>query len=143
MGNQRYEKSFEVRWADLDPNHHLRHTAYGDYATHVRFSFLAENGFGVAWFAKHRIGPVVFREETFYRSEVQMGEPITVSFAVTALPRDGQHWTVQHEIKKADGALAAETTLDGAWLDLVRRKLVRPPQDLIDLLEHLAPDRSG
>jgi len=26
--SQRYAKSFEVRWADLDPNAHMRHSAY-------------------------------------------------------------------------------------------------------------------
>ena len=28
-----FTRSFEVRWADLDANRHLRHTAYLDYAT--------------------------------------------------------------------------------------------------------------
>lgn len=39
-----YRLSFIPRWADLDPNRHLRHTAYADYATPVRFSYLTENG---------------------------------------------------------------------------------------------------
>ena len=39
---------FDVRWADLDPNQHVRHTAYADYGTHVRMSWLASAGFDAA-----------------------------------------------------------------------------------------------
>jgi len=61
-----YQKSFVVRWADLDPNRHLRHTAYNDYATQVRLSCLEENGFGAKKFLDLNFGPVMFREETRY-----------------------------------------------------------------------------
>lgn len=33
-------KEFEVKWADLDPNRHMRHSAYNDYAAHMRVKFL-------------------------------------------------------------------------------------------------------
>ena len=36
---------YEIMWADLNPNVHQRHTAYADYATDVRFWFLADHGF--------------------------------------------------------------------------------------------------
>ena len=32
---------FEVRWADLDGNRHVRNTAFSEYATHTRFRLLA------------------------------------------------------------------------------------------------------
>ena len=39
-----YSKSYDVRWADLDPNFHMRHTAYNDYAAQVRLNFLQDRG---------------------------------------------------------------------------------------------------
>ena len=41
---EKYEKVFEVKWADLDPNRRMRHTAYNDYCAHMRIGFLAEIG---------------------------------------------------------------------------------------------------
>ena len=36
-----------------------------------------------------------------------------------------------HTIYKADGRVAATVTVDGAWLDLDRRKLTVPPAELV------------
>ncbi|MCP4204821.1 MAG: acyl-CoA thioesterase [bacterium] len=63
MSAARFAQTFHVRWADLDPNRHMRNTAYLDYATEVRFAYLAENGFPQARFAEDNFGPVIFREE--------------------------------------------------------------------------------
>jgi acyl-CoA thioester hydrolase len=43
---------------------------------------------------------------------------------------DGARWTIEHTIYKADGRVAATVTVDGAWLDLDRRKLAVPPPEL-------------
>ncbi len=132
-----YEKTFEVRWADLDPNRHLRHTAFSDYATHVRFSYLAENGFGAEVFEAQQFGPVIFRETAEYRAEVVMGDRIHVDFTVGEISRSGRRWTVHHTVRKDDGTVAAFLTLEGGWLDLERRRLRTPPDELFVLLERL------
>ena len=49
---------------------------------------------------------------------------------MTAGTPDGARWTIEHTIYKADGRLAATVTVDGAWLDLDRRKLTTPPAEL-------------
>nr|WP_299046804.1 thioesterase family protein [uncultured Polaribacter sp.] len=35
-----FEVSFNTKWSDFDPNRHMRHTAYNDYAAEVRVRFL-------------------------------------------------------------------------------------------------------
>lgn len=132
-----YKKSFVVRWADLDPNRHLRHTAYNDYATHVRFSFLEENGFGAKKFLEFNFGPVIFREETRYFREVGMNEEITINFKMSGMSKNAERFHMTHEVYKQNGKLAATVTLEGGWLDLGKRKLMEPPRELADLLFHL------
>ncbi|MEJ7660540.1 MAG: hypothetical protein WKG07_13460 [Hymenobacter sp.] len=39
-----------------------------------------------------------------------------------------------HTIYKADGRVAATVEVDGAWLDLDRRKLTAPPAELAQAL---------
>lgn len=132
-----FSKTFEVRWADLDPNRHLRHTSYNDYATHVRFSYLEEGGFGAREFGEHRMGPVIFKEETRYFKEVGMNETITVDFRTAALSAGAERFRMVHDIRRADGQLAATVAVEGAWLDLGVRKLRPAPPALATLLQAL------
>ena len=37
-----YSKKVEIRWSDLDPNFHLRHSVYYDWGAYTRISFLSE-----------------------------------------------------------------------------------------------------
>lgn len=125
-----YEKTFAVRWADLDPNAHMRHSAYADYAAQVRLDFLADHGFALPRFAELGIGPVLFREDTRFLKEVHLGETIRVTAELGGLRADGARWRIIHTLYKADGREAAVVAVDGAWLDLRQRKLVVPPPEL-------------
>ncbi len=132
-----FERVFEVRWADLDPNRHLRNTAYSDYATHARFSVLIAHGFTPARFEELAFGPVVFREETRFLREVAMGDRVTIDVTVAGLSADCSRWRIQHHVHRADGSVAAVVTLEGSWLDLKTRKLTAPPAELGELFRKM------
>ena len=122
--------TYRTRWADMDPNGHMRHSAYADYAADQRIVMLAKWGYDVARFAQLRLGPILFREETKFFKEVSIGEEIRVDGLLAALNADGSRWSIVHTLYKADGRMAATVTVDGAWIDLDRRKLAVPPADL-------------
>ena len=122
--------TYRTRWADMDPNGHMRHSAYADFAADQRVVVLAKWGYDVKRFAQLRLGPILFREETKYLKEVNIGEEIVVDGQLAAVNADGSRWTIIHTIYKADGRVAATVTVDGAWLDLDRRKLTVPPAEL-------------
>lgn len=131
-----FSRSFDVRWADVDPNRHLRHSAFADYATHVRLQYLEDQGWAMSRFSSEGIGPVILREETRYKREVELGDVISVDFRVGHMSKCGRKWTVIQHITRRDGELCAVCTLDGIWLDLAKRRPLRPPADL-----HLAMTR--
>ncbi len=128
------EKTYTTRWADMDPNGHLRHSAYADFAADQRIAALAEHGFDLARFAVLRLGPILFREETKYLKEIRLGETLRVDGRTVSSAEDGSRWTIEHTIYKEDGRPAATVTVDGAWLDLDRRKLTVPPAELVAVL---------
>lgn len=130
-------KHFEIRWADLDPNRHLRHSAYADYATHVRFSFLRDHGFGQRRFVELGFGPVIVREEVRFRREVEGGEIIAIDFRAQGLAPDASRWDLSHAVVRSDGKLAATVRVEGGWLDLATRKLTVPPGEIRELLHRL------
>ncbi|MDE2233970.1 MAG: acyl-CoA thioesterase [Gammaproteobacteria bacterium] len=139
--NQPYRRSFQVRWADLDPNGHLRHSAYMDYAAQTRVSYLHDCGFTRERFQELHLGPILFREDTRYLHEVRANETITVTAELSGLSANGKHWRMRHQILKADGTLASVIDVQGAWLDLVSRRTVQAPVELLTALRRLPHSR--
>jgi len=135
--SQIFTREFDVIWADLDPNGHMRHTAYMDYAAQVRLAFLTEHGFTLAKFQQARVGPILFREETDYRREVRAGERITVGLELIGLSANRKHWAFRQPIYKASGELAATVTVRGAWFSLTERKVVPAPEALEAVVEKM------
>lgn len=114
---------FTARWADVDANGHLRHSAYADYCTHARMELLEKIGLTGAVLQKLAIMPVLFREELVYKRELVLGESARIHTALYAARADGTRWGIAHQIIKVDHRLACLVKVEGAWIDLRTRKL--------------------
>ena len=133
-----YKITFKTKQADFDPNNHLRHTAYNDYAAEARVRFLNEKGFSMYTFDQLQIGPVLFQETTNFYREIRIGEDITVELALKGMSENGERFKFEHKILKENNVLAAKIDVFGAWMDLKTRKLTAPPQELLTTFEHLS-----
>ena len=127
-----YSKQYEIIWANLDPNMHLRHTSYNDYAAQTRLSYFIEKGLSLEEFQKAGIGPVLFREDTRFLKEVRISETILITCEIIGLRKDTSRWNIFHRIFKKDGVLAATIQVEGAWLDLKLRKLAVPSRAIAE-----------
>lgn len=125
---------FRVRWADLDPNGHMRHTAYNDYCAQARLMYFEEISMSFQKLLSMNVGPILFREDTRFFKEIRMNEEFEVGFTITKLRKDGSKWSFRHNIYTKDGDLSAKIDVDGAWLDTVKRRTTIPPAELSDLL---------
>ena len=132
-----FERQIEVRWADVDQNGHVRHSAYYDYGAHVRIAFFNAVGFPNTRMSGLKIGPILFKEECSFLREIRPDDVVTVNLLKGAVKEDGSRWTLHHEIFNQEGKKAAHITIQGAWLDLEARKLSKPPQDLADAIQQL------
>ena len=122
-----FKVDFTTRWADFDANIHMRHTAYNDYCAEARMRYFNKFGITIQDFAKEKVGPILFEENTKFLKEIHMGEDISVNLKVLGLSEKGERWKIQHEVFNAKGKTSAIITVYGAWLDLVQRKLTAPP----------------
>jgi len=129
-----YIKQVEIRWSDLDPNFHLRHSVYYDFGAYCRISFLFDNGITEDVMREHSIGPVLFREECFFMKEIILGDKINISLKLKSVSADFRKFSMQHEIFRNENELAALLIVDGAWMDTVKRKIAAPPQMVIETL---------
>ncbi|MGD8570590.1 MAG: acyl-CoA thioesterase [Gammaproteobacteria bacterium] len=84
-----FSRTFNIRWADVDINRHMRHSAYNDYAAHVRIQLLNELGMDIDTLARLNISPVLFREETIFLRELGMNEDIKVNVKLKSARDDG------------------------------------------------------
>lgn len=132
-----YTKQFEIRWSDIDANRHLANSAYMDFMSHTRMSFLVENGLGQNDLAEHNIGPVVFYEHIYYFREVFSNEPVTVSLELKGLSDDGKYFEFVHKIYNKEGEQSAECEMMGAWIDLEKRKVTNLPKSMLESLSTL------
>jgi acyl-CoA thioester hydrolase len=132
-----YAKTFEVIWADLDPNAHMRHSAYADYGAQARVGFLTEHGFGLKEFHQQKLGPILFREDLRYLREIRPSEKITVTCEAVGISPNRKHWKIRHRIYRQDGELACVIECQGAWFDLAQRKVIPSPDALAAVMEKM------
>lgn len=119
-----------VLWSQIDANMHLRHSAYGDFATQARLRMLNELGFDYHVLLAEKLGPVLFREELIYLREVGINETLKVTCALSKMKRDGSRWSFTQNIYRGDGVKAAIVNTDGAWIDTEKRKLTVLPEKM-------------
>jgi acyl-CoA thioester hydrolase len=126
-----------LRWADLDPNGHVRHSIYYDWGAMVRITYLEGKGVGLGWMARNAIGPVLFREEARFMREIRFGDQLHMDLRLGAASPDGRKWQMRHRILRGDEVFAT-LEVEGAWLDLRARKIVVPPEDIVHAVADLA-----
>lgn len=126
----------QVRWSDIDQNRHLRHSAYYDYGAMARIECFSSQGLTNFKLEELHIGPILFREEAIFKREIKFEDKITIDMVVTKATADYSRWSFQHHIYKEDGTVAAILNLDGAWLDIIQRKLASPPEFIQSIFQN-------
>lgn len=124
---QVFERALQLRWSDMDPNFHIRHSVYYDFGAMLRMDFLISNGLTPQVMNEHHFGPILFKEEALFRRELHYGDELKMNLLSTVLKRDYSRFSMRHEILKA-GEVCATINVDGAWIDTIKRKLTVPPQ---------------
>ena len=130
----------QVRWSDLDPNVHLRHSVYYDWGAFCRIAFLNEHQLTTELMQRLQIGPILFREECVFKREIRLRDKVTISLQVLRAKKDFSRWTIQHTVVKNEDTVAAILTVEGAWMDTAKRKLATPPVEVFSVFSQMPLD---
>jgi acyl-CoA thioester hydrolase len=133
MDNTMYEKTLTAGWGDMDFNSHMRNTAFLDKSADVRMMYFSDRGFSMSDFMRLRIGPVVMKDEVEYYREFHLLDEVRVTMMLAGLSEDGSRMKLRNDFYRKD-VLAARVTSTAGWLDLTQRKLVCPPEALLQAL---------
>lgn len=132
-----YEKTLYAGWGDMDFNGHMKNTAFLDKSGDVRMMFFAGAGFPMSEFMRLSVGPVVMKDELEYFKEIALLQEVKVTLSIAGLAEDGSRFLMRNEFLRGDGKPAARVTSAGGWLDLKARRLVAPPEKLLEALRLL------
>ncbi len=121
-----------MRWSDIDSNVHLRNSAYVDYMSHTRMSYISETGFDQKKLSEMNLGPVALYEHMYYFREVLPGSYVTVTLELQGVSKDGVFFSLLHNFYDDKGKNVARCEMLGAWIDLRSRKLTTPPIEFWD-----------
>ena len=123
---QKFKVPIQIRWTDIDANRHLRHSAYYDYGAIGRMGFFINHGLTTAHFEEMKIGIILFREEAIFKREIVHEDNVSIDLEITRASNDFSRWSLRHHLFKNNDTLAAIINVDGAWIDMTRRKLTTP-----------------
>lgn len=127
----------QVLWSQLDPNMHLRHSAYADFCAQARSNMLQEFGLSLQELNQRKIGPILFREELKYYREIGLNETVRVTAELRRFNVHNSRFSFRHIILKENDVQAAVIEVDGAWIDTVKRKLTTIPGEWVGLIHQL------
>ena len=137
-----FSRIVQIRWSDLDPNFHLRHSVYYDWGAFCRVEFLNEYGLTADVMQQLQFGPILFKEECVFRREIKLADEVKMNLQLTRAKKDFSRWSIQHQITKNGNILCAVLTVDGAWMNVVQRKLTSPPEQVHEVFSKM-PQAEG
>lgn len=133
-----FTKEISIRWSDLDPNFHIRHSAYYDFGAQHRIEILEQLGLTMKAMQMEHFGPVLFREECVFRREIRLNSKVFINTKIGKMKADASRWTIVHELKNENDELYATISVDGAWIDTKLRKIANPtPQIAVDVMNNM------
>lgn len=132
-----FKQKVQIRWSDLDPNFHLRHSVYYDWGAYCRVAFLTQYGLTTELMQELKIGPIIFREEAIFRKEIRSGDDVEIDLLLIKAKRDYSRWSIQHHVIKNAGQLCTLINIDGAWLNTKERRLAIPPPAAMEVFSKM------
>lgn len=126
-----FKDTIHIRWSDLDPNFHVRHSAYYDWGAQQRINALNQLGLTMQVFQELRVGPILFREECVFRKEIKQQDVVSIELFMRSMNEDGSRWSMTHILTNQHGEMCATINIDGAWMDVSKRKLANPTPEVI------------
>jgi YbgC/YbaW family acyl-CoA thioester hydrolase len=121
-----HRTTIDVRWAELDPYHHVNHATYLSYFEHARIKALDQIGWDMDTLEASGFRVVVVRVDVRFRRPATARSSLEVVSTVTNLGASASTW---HQALVDDGEVLVEATVDAACTDIDGRP-VRMPEGL-------------
>jgi acyl-CoA thioester hydrolase len=137
MTSKHFVVTIVPRWADIDLNQHMRHSAFADWAAYARTEWLNANGLTMPKLVELTMTPIMFEDRTKYFKEILLGERIQIELQLAAGDRDGSRWSLRHTFRRGT-TICAVYEAKGAWFSIATRRIIPAPPGLLEAYGNLA-----
>lgn len=128
-----HRTTIHVRWAELDPYHHVNHATYLSYLEHARISALEHIGSGMDVLAGQGFQVVVVRVDIRFVAPATAGDELVITSSVASIGASASTW--RQRVDRGDDRVI-DATIEAACTDLAG-KPVRMPAGLRSGLQTL------
>lgn len=115
-----------IRWSDLDPNFHVKHSSYYDLASQYRMDVLRQVGVTMDIMERDKFAPILLREECVFLREMRYTDNVFINFIIKEVNENGSKWEILHEFIDDKNKVKARLTVNIAWFDIAKRKFISP-----------------
>lgn len=120
----------------MDPNFHMRHSVYYDFAATIRTEYLMLHGITPQLMQKEHFGPILFREEAIFKKEVKLGDELYMDVKMAKLSENYSRFAMQHALWRGE-EVCTIVNVEGAFIDTLKRKLTVPPQIAKEMVDSI------
>jgi acyl-CoA thioester hydrolase len=134
---ENFSLDIQIRWSYLDPNFHLRHSVYYDWGALCRLTFFNQYGLTAGVMQSLPVGLVLFREECVFKKEIRLEDKVSINLILLKAKKDFSRWSIQHQLSKNENIVSAILTVEGAWMNVIERKLTYPPEEAVVVFNNM------
>lgn len=131
-----FEYKFKVLESHLDTFGHVNNATYLQLFEEARWDFITTNGWGLKEVQEFGIGPVILELNLKFKREVKNREIITVK-SQSGDMRNKLVMTMNQQMIKESGEVAAILDLTVGLMDLKARKLIEPTDEWLKAIGHI------
>ncbi len=127
-----FEKKYTITKDFIDENGHLSEVGYYHYSVQTVWEKSKYLGLDEIY-QEEKVGPIVFDTNIVFRKEIFLNDEITVKMYFINVVEEGRKWTRLNEIYNSKRELCAKVISNGSFLDLVKRRVVSPPNKIYEM----------
>lgn len=118
-----HRTTIHVRWAELDPYHHVNHATYLSYLEHARISALEHIDSGMDTLSDLGFQVVVVRVDVRFITPASAGDELVISTRVESIGASASTW--RQVIDRGTDRIL-EATIEAACTDLTGKPIRMP-----------------
>ena len=123
--------SIKVMFCDIDGNGHVNNKHYNSYCDEAVMRMFDHSGIDLSGLAKSGIGPVIYKAEYEYHSDLKYGDTVKISSTVS-FPKKTRAIFEHTLVNETTGAVVCKAQSVGLWIDMKTKKTHRFSDEILE-----------
>ncbi|TGK33359.1 acyl-CoA thioesterase [Leptospira gomenensis] len=128
--NFRFKHRIPVRFSDTDVNGHVNNRNYNSYCDEAKMSAFVESGVDLDTMKQNGIGPIVYKAEYEYLSDLKYPDQVIVKTKVEFIKRTRAVF-IQELRRESDDSVVCRVKSYGMWINFFTKKPAFLPEEVL------------